>query len=70
MLVKLFLIIISVQLTFANIQFDKNVLKTWKNNTFYGFRGIKYAESPVGPLRFKVSLWKLHFSTKNLTFKI
>lgn len=67
MLVKLLLIIISVQLTFANSKFDKNVLKTWKNNTFYGFRGIKYAEAPVGPLRFKVSLRKLNFSTKTIS---
>lgn len=34
---------------------SENVMKTWKYNEFYAFRGIKYAEPPVGGLRFKVT---------------
>lgn len=33
----------------------KNELFTWKNQPFRAFRGIKYAESPTGALRFQVS---------------
>lgn len=55
-LVKLILLMFSVQLMFANSIFDENVLKTWKNNTFHGIRGMKYSEAPLGPLRFKASL--------------
>lgn len=58
MLVKLILLFISVHIAFENSKFDKNILKAWKNSTFYGFRGIKYAESPVGSLRFQVSVQK------------
>lgn len=29
-------------------------MKTWKNNRYLGFRGIKYAEPPTGSRRFMV----------------
>lgn len=40
--------------------FDQNVMKTWKNNNYFAFRGIKYAEAPIGARRFRVrvSKWK------------
>lgn len=44
-----------------------NVLQTLLDNRdFYAFRGIRYAQPPIGELRFKVSLmdrtrlWKSH----------
>lgn len=37
----------------------ENVMWTWKNTSFYGFQGIRYAEPPIGPLRFKVSATKI-----------
>lgn len=43
---------------------ENNVMKTWKNNTFYGFRGIKYAEAPMGDLRFKVNSKEFQSSHK------
>lgn len=52
---KLILIIV-LALIVGTIAVDpeKNVLKTWKQNRYYGFRGIRYAEPPTGPRRFKV----------------
>lgn len=38
------------------IELEKNVMKTWKNNRYYGFRGIRYAEPPTGPRRFRVNI--------------
>ena len=38
-----------------NNEFAENLMKTWKNNSFYAFRGIRYAEPPVGQLRFRVN---------------
>lgn len=55
MFVKIVLLFISVQIAFGDINLDKYLWKTWKNNTFYAFRGIRYAEPPTGALRFKVS---------------
>lgn len=55
MLTKVSILIIgaiSVTISFKN--WENNLKKTWKNNQFYSFRGIKYAESPIGDLRFKV----------------
>lgn len=49
------LLLIGFQYSFGNVNYEKNLSKTWKNSTFYAFRGIRYAETPVGPFRFKVS---------------
>lgn len=38
-----------------NNEFAENLMKTWKNNSFYASRGIRYAEPPVGQLRFRVN---------------
>lgn len=54
------LIIGALSITSGLNVWEKNVMKTWKNNLFYGFRGIKYAEAPIADLRFKVSSNKLH----------
>lgn len=35
-------------------QLDQYVMRTWTNRSFYGFRGIRYAQPPVGQLRFQV----------------
>lgn len=40
------------------INTEQNLFKTWKNSTFYAFRGIKYGEAPIGPLRFKVKCFQ------------
>lgn len=32
------------------------IMLTWKNNSFYGFRGIRYAEPPTEQLRFQVGI--------------
>lgn len=40
------------------VDLEKNLLKTWKDNRYYGFRGIRYAEPPTGPRRFMVNLVK------------
>lgn len=32
------------------------MLKTWLNNDFYGFRGIRYGKPPIGELRYKAPL--------------
>lgn len=48
------LIIGAISVTSGFNDWKNNVMKTWKNNVFYGFRGIKYAEAPIGELRFKV----------------
>lgn len=32
-----------------------SIIKTWTNKRCYSFRGIPFAEAPVGRLRFKVS---------------
>lgn len=41
----------------------RGLLKTtaWKNVSYYSYKGIPYAEKPIGPLRFKVNLrvWNL-----------
>lgn len=52
---KIILLCVFVHISVGNVVLDKYLWKTWKNNTFYAFRGIKYAESPTGSLRFKVS---------------
>lgn len=44
-------------------ELNKNVMQTWKNSTYYGFRGIKYAKSPTGSLRYKVSFGALFYSS-------
>lgn len=55
MCTKIMLLIIgTISVTRSINYWENNVMKTWKNNVFYGFRGIKYAETPVGELRFKV----------------
>lgn len=43
------------------VDLEKNALKTWKNNPYYGFRGIRYAEPPTGPKRFMVTFAKIVF---------
>ncbi|XP_031624325.1 esterase E4-like [Contarinia nasturtii] len=50
---KLILLFMFVQASLGYINFEKYLWKTWKNGSFYAFRGIKYAESPTGLLRFK-----------------
>lgn len=55
MYIQIILLIICVNISIGVSKFEKNLWKTWKNNTFHSFRGIKYAESPTGSLRFKVS---------------
>lgn len=52
---KIILLIIgAISVTRGFNDWNDNVMKTWKNNVFYGFRGIRYAEPPIGELRFKV----------------
>lgn len=36
--------------------YTNHLMTTWNNNSFYGFRGIRYAQPPIGNLRFKVNL--------------
>lgn len=36
------------------LDLDRHALKTWKDNRYYGFRGIRYAEPPTGSRRFQV----------------
>lgn len=36
------------------------LLQSWKNTPFYGFQGIRYAEPPIGQLRFKVNIFKIN----------
>lgn len=48
------LIIGAMSVTGSFNDWENNVMKTWKNNVFFGFRGIKYAEPPTGELRFQV----------------
>lgn len=43
---------------------SQNVMWTWKNNSFYAFRGIRYAEAPVNELRYKVRVEPLHIKYK------
>lgn len=62
MLAKIFvLLLLDVNFSFGNFNFEKNLLKTWRNSTFYAFRGIKYAEAPIGSLRFKVSRIQIQY---------
>ncbi|KAG4079932.1 hypothetical protein HA402_006244 [Bradysia odoriphaga] len=42
-----------IPIIFGHLAFEQNQLRTWKNTTFYAFRGIRFAESPTGALRFK-----------------
>lgn len=50
------LFLLDVNVSYGSFDFEKNLLKTWRtNSTIYAFRGIKYAEAPIGSLRFKVS---------------
>lgn len=58
MFMKIIWLVVSIHtlISFGDSKFDRNLSKTWKNNKFYAFRGIKYAESPTGSLRFKVSI--------------
>ncbi|XP_055295977.1 juvenile hormone esterase-like [Sitodiplosis mosellana] len=53
MLIKVILLLVCVHVLFGSINLEKYLWKTWKNNTFYAFRGIRYAEPPTGSLRFK-----------------
>lgn len=46
------------------IDSTKNEQFTWKNQPFRAFRGIKYAESPTGALRFQVSSVYLRIFTR------
>lgn len=39
----------------ADPDLTKYLMTTWTNNSFYGFRGIRYAEAPINQLRFKVN---------------
>lgn len=55
------LLLLGINFSTGNFNTERNLFKTWKNSTFYAFRGIKYAEAPVGPLRFKVSVKCLIF---------
>lgn len=32
-----------------------SILQTWTDKNFYSFRGVPFAEPPIGNLRFKVS---------------
>lgn len=52
---KVVLLLVCIHISFGNLNLEKHLWKTWKNNTFYAFRGIRYAESPTDALRFKVS---------------
>lgn len=54
--VRCLLLIGLIHLVSSDLDFEKNVQKTWKGTNFHAFRGIKYAESPSGPLRFRVSI--------------
>lgn len=58
MFMKIIWLVVSIHtlISIGDSKFDRNLSKTWKNNKFYAFRGIKYAESPTGSLRFKVSI--------------
>lgn len=52
------------------VDLERNVLKTWKNSRYYGFRGIRYAEPPTGPRRFTVDMLKIEYpcSVSDVTF--
>lgn len=73
MLIKIVLLIVGIHIASGKhgINLDKNLWKTWKNSTFYAFRGIKYAKSPTGELRFKVSANFFHvFMLEIMQFQI
>lgn len=50
-----------VNTTTGLIQGSKSGYTSGKNKTIYRFRGIPYAEPPVGDLRFEVNLIKIFF---------
>lgn len=60
-------LLLSVACAQENLNFERNLSKTWKNSTFYAFRGIKYAEAPIGSLRFKVSVTIIVFYNSKFT---
>lgn len=62
-------IIAAISVTRSFNHWENNVMKTWKNNVFYGFRGIKYAEPPIGELRFKVKSKEIQYCVYELDFK-
>lgn len=54
--VRVLLFIGLINLASSDLDFEKNIQKTWKGNSFHAFRGIRYGESPSGALRFRVSI--------------
>lgn len=54
-------------------KFEGNILTSRQGKTIKAFRGIRYAEAPIGELRFKVSLThilKMKFCLKKATKRL
>lgn len=49
-----FLLLLGINFSIGNFHTERNLFRAWKNSKFYAFRGIKYGETPTGPLRFRV----------------
>lgn len=63
--VYIVLLIILINLVLCSAKLNTNEEKTWKNQNFRAFRGIRYAEAPTGALRFKVDPFFDDFIRKN-----